>query len=56
MAKALGALDALPGAADMEILPEQICNERRLMPWCQVHQRPAVTRSSPQFSAVDMHQ
>ena len=34
----MGALDALPGAADMEILPEQICAERSLMPWCQVHQ------------------
>ena len=42
VAKALSALDALPGAADMEILPEQVCQERNLMPWCQVHQRPAM--------------
>ena len=51
VAKALGALDALPGAADMEIIPEHICAERSLMPWCQVQQcslpRPACLQSVP---------
>ena len=36
VAKALSALDALPGAEDMDIIPEAICAHYSLMPWHQV--------------------
>lgn len=36
VAKALSAVEALPGADDMDILPEQISAQHSLMPWRQV--------------------
>lgn len=36
VAKALSALDPLPGAEDMDIIPEAICTHYNLMPWHQV--------------------
>ena len=50
VAKALSALDTLPGAADMDILPEQIRAERNLTPWCQVWQRQAHISKCLQFT------
>lgn len=36
MSKALAILEGAVGAADMDILPESICQEHNLMPWLQV--------------------
>ena len=38
VAKALSALDTLPGAEDMDIIPEAICTHYNLMPWHQASQ------------------